>query len=260
MFVNVYRAEQKQRQFNDLIRWMATLPQNKLYELDLMLNAKRRVNSLTSSGSRIGGILNNLGPTGSILNSRINSCLSAIDRTVDNNILSLMGVFADATGITMLLMVQERLGNNFVQIARTLGNVQNFGPNALNQLQAAVFEGIQNTIFDVVAVGTQAANEVINGITDAAFCALLPGLQQLQGSLGDILGGIATLEDAVSSLTQSVTTEINTTLFALQGEINQLSDRIAGGLFGYASTRTATCASRPDSQLGIREAIRTSLC
>jgi hypothetical protein len=260
MFVNVYRAELKERQFTDLIRRMSMLPEDKVYELNVMLKAKKSVNKTTSSSGTIGKVLSGLGPSGYVLNSRINSCLSAIDRTIDNNIIGLMGVVADATGISMLLDIQERLGNDFVQIVRTLGNVQNFGPNALYQLQSAVFEGIQNTIFDVVATGTQAVNEVIDGITDAAFCALMPGLQELQDSLGGLLGGIASIEEAVSSLTNSVTTEINTTLYALQSEINQLSDRIAGGLFGYASTRTSTCASRPDSQLGIRDAIRSSIC
>ena len=260
MFVNVYRAERKERQFTDLLQRISMMPQNKMYELDVMLNAKRSVNKTTSSNSKIGKVLNSFGPSGYILNSRINNCLSAIDKTIDNNIMGLMGIVADATGISMLLMVQEQLGQDFITVARTLNNVMNFGPNALNQLQAAVFEGIQNTIFDVVATGTQAANEVINGITDAAFCALLPGLDELQNTLGDLLGGIASIEEAISSLTNSVTNEINNTLFGLQREINQLSDRIAGGLFDYASTRTTTCASRPDSQLGIRDAIRSSLC
>lgn len=254
-FVNAYRAEQKERRLTNNIQRMAMLPEDRLNQLDLMLSAKRKVRESTSSKSKLGGIMKSLGGNNSYITSKINNCLSSIDKTIDNNIIGLLGAAYDAAGITDLLIMQEVLGRDFSRLMRSLGNLQNFGDNALYQLQDAFARGVQNTIIDAVAMATDVINDTIDELANEAFAALLPALDGLQSELGSILGEVTNAGEAVSALMQEITGDINNLLRTVQGEFNDLSRTISNGLFDYASTRGTTCASRPDSQNGLRSAL-----
>lgn len=260
MFINVQEALRREQEFQSIVNSLAALPADRLRQLDVTLAAKRRVRDVISPTSNVGRFLNTVSPgSAGILQSRVNQCMSAIDRTIDNNILALTGFALDASGLDTLLSIQSTLGNDFANVANTLNRVQNFGPNAIGQLQAAFATGVRNTILDGIGIATQAANEVIQGTADAIFCALAPSLAELQNQIAGVLGPVADIAGAVSDLTQQVTNDINNTLNSLQGEINNLSATISGGLFQYATTPGSTCANRPDSQLGIQEAISNSL-
>lgn len=260
MFVDVIEADRRQREFQSILISLARIPEQRMRELDVSLSLKRQVQGVVSPSSNIGRFLNTVGGgSTAVIQSRINQCLSAIDRTIDTNIIALTGIAFDAAGLDTLLSIQSTLGSNFTSVANTLNNVYNFGPNALNQLQQAFATGVQNTILGAVSIATQAANETIQGVSDAVFCALLPSLNQLQTQVAGILGPVADITNAVTDLTQQVTNTINNTLNSLQSEVDNLSATISQGLFGYASNRGSTCADRPDSQLGIRDAISSSL-
>lgn len=260
MFANMLEAERQQRQFQSTVNALARMPENRLRELDLMLNAKRQVNNAVSPTSNVGKFLNTLSPGSARFTQRqINRCLSAIDKTIDNNILSLMGTTADAVGITTLLKIQQTLGRDFIRLTRTLNYANNFGPNAINQLQSAFDKGVRTTIMNALGVATQAVNETINGVVDGVYCAALPSLNELQNQIAGVLGPVSSIAGAVSDLTQQVTNDINKSLRSLQREVDDLSKTISGGLLQYAVTPGTTCANRPDSQLGIREAISSSL-
>ena len=256
MFINVLEAERRENEFAAMVERLAYLPADRLARLDTMLGAKRQINNAIAPNSSIARFLNSVDPnTSSILQRRVNSCMSAIDRTSDNNIMSMMGAVFDASGIDTLLFMHAQLGSNFVEIANTLANVYQLGPNAIYNLQAAFREGVQQTLIDSITIATEAANEVINGVAEAAFCAILPSLAELQNQIGDVLGPVSDIVGAIDSLTEQVTGTINNTLISLQNEVNSLSNVISGGLFNYATRPGGTCANRPDSQLGIRQAI-----
>ena len=259
MFSNMYRAEVKEQKFVNLMNRMSMIPDNKKGQFNTMLSSKRTVRNVTSSTGSLGGILSGLGMNAGPTNAlayRINGCLSAIDRTIDANLMALLGVTLDAAGITYLLQMQSVLGEQFTRLMYVMANIQNYGENALYQLQSAITLGIQNTIFDVVAMGTDLINETINNAADAAFAELMPALSELQnGALSGILGGIGDAAGAVSALLDNITNDLNNLLYTMQTEFNAVSDIISGGLFNYAANKGTTCASRPDSQLGLRTAL-----
>lgn len=253
-------AERQQRQFQYTVNALARLPEQRLQQLDLLLNAKRQVNNAITPTSNVGRFLNSMSPGSSrFLQNQVNRCMSAIDKTIDNNILAVMGTAMDVTGISTLLKIQQVLGKDFSKLARSLNAANSFGPRALSQLQSAFDRGVRTTIMNGLGVATQAANEAINGIVDAAYCNALPSLSDLQDQLAGVLGPVTDIAGAVSDLTRQVTNDINSTLRNLQAEVDGLSKLISGGLLQYAVTPGTTCANRPDSQLGIREAIGSSL-
>lgn len=262
-FVNVYEAEMKERRLMNVIRRVSMLDDTRISQLGMMLGAKRSVNNSLSSTGTIGNVLGKLGlqnRNSSALSYRVNSCLSAIDRTIDNNIISLIGVSLDAVGILDLLRMQEIMGYEFARLSRALGYLMNAGPSALYQLQDALVSGVENTIMDVIASASDIATDAINAAAQEAFCALLPSLNGLQSELGDLIGGAGEIADAVSSLTNSITNDINNVLISAQMEFNELSDTIANGLFGYATNRNSTCAMRPDAQNNMMRLLTQTIC
>ena len=262
-FVNMYEAEMKERRLMNVIRRVSMLDDTKISQLGMMLGAKRSVNSSLSPTGKIGSVLGKLGlnnNSSSTLSYRINGCLSAIDRTIDNNIVALIGLSLDSVGILDLLRMQEMMGNDFARLSRALGYIMNYGPAALYQLQDALVRGVENTIMDVVGMASDIATDAINQAAQEAFCALMPGLNSLQDELGGLLGGVADIADAVSSLTNEITNDINNVLIAAQMEFNDLSNTIADGLFGYATNRNSTCAMRPDAQSNLRRVLTQTIC
>jgi hypothetical protein len=186
--------------------------------------------------------------------------MSAIDRTIDNNIIALIGVSLDSVGILDLLRMQEIMGNDFARLSRSLGYIMNYGPSALYQLQNALISGVENTIMDVVAMASDIATDAINAAAQEAFCALLPSLNGLQDELGGILGGVGDVAEAISTLTNEITNDINSVLISAQREFNDLSDTISNGLFGYATNKNSTCAMRPDAQSNLRKVLTQTIC
>ncbi len=262
-FVNVYEAEMKERRLMNVIRRVSMLDDTRISQLGMMLSAKRSVNNSLSPTGKIGNVLGKLGlntRSSSSLSYRINGCLSAIDRTIDNNIIALIGVSLDSVGLLDLLRMSEIMGNDFARLSRALGYIMNYGPSALYQLQDALAMGVENTIMDVVAMASDIATDAINAAAQEAFCALLPSLNGLQNELGGILGGVGDLAEAVTSLTHEITNDINNVLISAQMEFNELSDTIAGGLFGYATNRGSTCAMRPDAQSNLMKVLTQTIC
>jgi len=261
-FTNAYEAEMKERRLMNVIRRVSMLDDTKISQLGMMLGAKRSINNSLNPTGKIGNVLGKLGlnRNSSSLSYRIISCMSAIDRTIDNNIIALIGVSLDSVGILDLLRMQEIMGNDFARLSRSLGYIMNYGPSALYQLQNALISGVENTIMDVVAMASDIATDAINAAAQEAFCALLPSLNGLQDELGGILGGVGDVAEAISTLTNEITNDINSVLISAQREFNDLSDTISNGLFGYATNKNSTCAMRPDAQSNLRKVLTQTIC
>jgi len=261
-FANIARAEQRERTLRNILQRISMLEPDKINQLGVMLGVKRSVVNSTQPGGKLGGLLNKLGlntSSRSPITRKVNNCLSAIEKTIDNNIIGLLGASLDIIGITQLLRMQEMLGNDFTRLVRSLGYLESFGAGALGQLQYALETGVQNTIMDVVAMGSDLAIAAINTASNEVFAALLPSLLALQNELGPVLGGITNAAEAVSALTNEITNDINNILYAAQSEFNALSNTIAKGLFDYSATKGTTCASRPDAQNNLVKLLRQTI-
>ena len=184
---------------------------------------------------------------------------SFFDKTIDNNLIGLLGASLDVIGIGQLLLLEQRLGNDFARLARTLIYMESFGYNLIDQLQSAIESGVQRTIDNIIGIGTNIAIDAINTAADEAFAALSPSLLMLRNDLGPILGEIENVADAVSALTNEITNDINNILITAQGEFNNLSNEISQGLFNYASTLGTTCASRPDAQSNLTKLLSQTI-
>lgn len=250
-FVNVSRAEEKDRKIRNTLSRVSRLNGSQSSQLGMMLGAKRRVRESTSPTGKLGGLLSKLGlNTGARnpLSYKVNSCLAAVDRTIDNNLIGLLGVSLDVIGVGHLLLLEQRLGNDFARLARSLIYLESFGANILGELQYALENGLNGAISNIIGMGTNIAIDAIDTATEEVFAALLPSLLMLQKELGPIIGEIDNVADAISALTNEITNDINNILYTAQGEFNSLSNIISNELFPYASTLGTTCASRPDAQ------------
>ena len=261
-FVNVSRAEDKDRKMRNTLNRIAMLSSSQSSQLGMILGAKRRVRESTNPSGELGGLLSKLGLNMSSRNPvsyKINSCLAAVDKTIDNNLIGLLGASLDGDGIGQLLLLEQRLGNDFARLARTLIYLESFGYNLIDQLQSAIESGVQRTIDNIIGIGTNIAIDAINTAADEAFAALSPSLSMLRIELGPILGEIENVADAVSALTNEITNDINNILTTAQGEFNILSNVISQGLFNYASTLGTTCASRPDAQSNLTKLLSQTI-
>lgn len=251
MFPNLYAAELQEASYLGIFQRLSALSNRDIVYLGQVLNVRQTLNA-RGSGSAFSNLIPN-SPASVYLENAINSCMNAVDQTLNANITRILGVVLSPEDARRLMQVYQSLGDSFTQVGRTLGNVVALGYSFVNQVIQAIETGIVSAVSGIVQAVVETLNDAVNEAVESAFSELGLGNESL---LGPIVNEFADLAELVNSYVEQLTDEINSVLRDLQEEINGISESIVEELGGSV---LGSCADRPDSQNRLAEAFRSAI-
>jgi len=231
MLVDMSGAQERERRMGELLNRLGSLDDNKIKQLEKMVNAQQLINNASDPTN------SPLGAPNDSLQKELSASLAGRSETLRLNMTQILGFTPTDNDVKEISSIQSSFGGSLSTAASVVAKNINSIEGGVSSFLQAVDTGITGGI----VAATNAAGELIskaqNGII-AATKDLLPDTSSIfptgtLNQLKDVINDANSLTERVSNM---ISSQIESTMKEVDGIFNSISDEIAAATKSIANS------------------------
>lgn len=231
MLVDMSGAQERERRMGELLNRLGSLDDNKIKQLEKMINAQQLINNASDPTN------SPLGAPNDSLQKELSASLAGRSETLRLNMTQILGFTPTDNDVKEISSIQSSFGGSLSTAASVVAKNINSIEGGISSFLQAVDTGITEGI---VAV-TNAAGELISKAQDEVIAAtkdLLPDTSSIfptgtLNQLKDVINDANALTERVSNM---ISSQIESTMKEVDGIFNSISDEIAAATKSIANS------------------------
>lgn len=231
MLVDMSGALERERRMGELLNRLGSLDNDKIKQLEKMVNAQQLINNASDPSN------SPLGAPNDALQRELSSSLAGRSETLRLNMTQLLGFKPTDSDVKEISSIQSSFGGSLSTAASVVAK----NINAVEGGISSFLQAIDTGITEGITAATNAAGKLISEAQEQATTAiqgLLPDTSSVLptgtlNQLKDILNDANALTDRVTNM---ISSQVESTMKEIDGVLNSISEEIAAATKGIANS------------------------